>query len=291
MVFNNAKFSKWLIWCIILIALTSMLLLVACNDEEDNRPDLVVYDCNQVFCENQADVIGAKLTTLPNLTFASKKEVGKVSIVGYRVESVYGEKTHNLDFELNEKYPEYKRRVNGYYIYSFNLKTVVTLKGRYQGDERLVADKFLFAIDGITVANNMVYSLDIFLDETAIEYPGASSTPSTESSMLSATVKPVEDISIIGITMVTDGMDVGDRVFFDGQEHNEEEFFFDMPQTLAKGEEYRFTYSGKLKDGIGEGSLYFILEYRVGEEENIRRTPFGYISLGGDTQLEWEQSL
>lgn len=287
MEYKNAKFSKLFFCCIILIVLT-MFMLVACNDNEDKRPNLVVYDCNTVFCENECDVIGSKLNTLPNLTFASKKEVKKVAIAGYRVESVYGEKTHNLNFELNEKSPKYKKQVNGYYIYSLNLNTVVTLKGEYQHDERLVADNFLFDIDGEIVANNMVYALEIFTDETAIVYHGTS-TPSTQSNMLSATIKPVENISIIGVTMVADGVDVGERVFFDGQEHTEDAFFFDLPQTLANGEEYGFSYSAKLKDGICEGSLYFVLEYKVGEEEKIRRAPFGYVSLGGKTQ--WEESL
>lgn len=281
------KSGIFLLICLTL-CVVAMFALVAC-DKEDTRPNLVVYDCNAVFCENQSHVIGAKLTTSPNVTFASKKKVERVAIVGYRVESVFGEKTHNLNFELDEKHPQYSRQTNGYYIYSINLKTVVTMKGEYQHDERLVADKFLFDIDGEIVTNNMVYSLDIFLDESAIEYPGATSTPSTESNMLSATVKPVEDISIIGITMVADGMDIGDRVFFDGQEHNEEEFFFDMPQTLAKGEEYGFVFSAKLKEGVGMGSYYFVLEYKVGDEEKARRTPFGYKSMGSST--DWEQSL
>ncbi len=282
------KKSRLLLLICLTLCVVATLALVAC-DKEDTRPDLVVYDCNQVLCENQSDVIGAKLTTLPNLKFASKNKVDRVAIVGYRVESVFGEETHNLNFELDEKYPEYSRQVNGYYIYSFNIKTVVTLKGEYQHDERLVADKFLFDIDGETVTNNMVYSLDIFMDESAIQYPGAFSTPSIQSEMLSATVKPVEDISIIGITMVTDSVDIGDRVFFDGQERNEEDFFFDIPSMLASGEEYSFVYSGKLKKGVCMGSFYFILEYKVGDDETVRRTPFGYVSMGSST--DWEQSL
>lgn len=283
--------------CIVVIVLLCIMclgLLVACDNKNENdnhhKEDFVLYNPITILSEFDADITGSISQMRPVLRFASKNEVNKIELTDCKIERQSGIESHSVTVDFVRNRPDYSKIINGYYVYALPIECRVEAIGVNPTDEKILCSDFEFDIDGRHVTLKTKYYLELFSSKTFIDNSSVRNTIATETGFTTAVISAKQDIEIVGVSFVSEGIELMERVFRDSQPNEQDDFFFDLPTKLSKGERYEFSFTAKNKNGVDCASSYFVLEYKTEGDDTIKRTPFASMHLM-DNVFAWEQSL
>lgn len=286
-----SDFKKIKVIIIVMLCLFCLFSFAACNNgDETEKEDFVLYDPNTVLSEFRSDIIGSVSQMRPILRFASKNEVERIALTGYATERISGDKSYKVTVDFAYKNFEYSKKTSGYFIYELPIVCSAEALSENPTDEKIRISNLTFDVDGRHIALKTEYDLELFSSENCIDNSSIGDSVADQTNFSTAQIKAMQDIEIVGVSFVSEGIELGERVFVNQPETPVEDFFFDLPDRLAKGEKYTFDFTAKKKSGVDCASSYFVLEYRLSGEDTIRRTPFGSMHLQYDI-VKWEQSL